>query len=176
MNSISTPSYIGKFFNCQRPIKINNRIFVIGDQVQVVGFNVNEFTQEELSINYEGKSFKIGRLTFESNFISMNNGVKKNWKSFPKREDLFYIPDMMELGFVPIFHHQDKLAQRTTPDDIPMYSVGFQIGELNLWQIREGWQIADLIAVENTIYYKNHRPTKETLPEILARFRKDGKL
>lgn len=170
------PTYLGKFFICQRAIKINNKIFVPGDEVQVIGYSKNEFDQEELAIQQESKTYKTGRSFFETYFVSMNNGHKKNWKCYPNREDLFYIPEMMEVGFVPIFHHQDKLFQRTTPEDIPLYSVGFQIAEVNIWSIRDGWQIADLIAVDGANFYKNHRPTKETLPEIIERLKKEGKL
>jgi hypothetical protein len=86
----------------------------------------------------------------------------KTWEE-SRREDLSSIPFMKEHGWTPEFHQMDVFANYITPDNPPSNGVNFYKGNTWIWDIFNGWQIADKIEGK----FCNHRPTKAPLREIV---------
>lgn len=61
-----------------------------------------------------------------------------------------------------------SLGYGVTGDWTKGESLTFMKGVKRIWQIRTGWQCADLISEGDESYYRNHRPY-ETLKEALEK-------
>lgn len=91
-----------------------------------------------------------------------------DWSGFV-RDDLRMIPTMEANGFTVIFHSQDRLYKRTTPERVPAHGVEFAKNDLHAWQIIDRnrdisvWQTAELI--KGSFY--NHKAF-DTLEEVIA--------